>query len=140
MVKRTPPQFRRELLDVLRKIRDEGPVLRNFGLITNISEMVKPQLVVESLVIQVMVNRCGHYSESNSIQDIWQHPEMLSVMHKLIMMLENNDSYLWVKPSRLETMTAQRDQMAAALKALIKSPNDTRVLANAHLALNNSVR
>jgi len=102
MNKRTPVQFRRQLLEVLRKIRDEGPAFPEFGLFRNIDEMIKTTMIVESIVIDVLINRSGGVNRTSWVGDVWKNPHMLSVMHKMISFIENEHHYLWMKPSRRE--------------------------------------
>lgn len=102
MTKRTPVQFRRQLLEVLRKIRDEGPIRPDFGLWFNIDEMMKCTTMVEFIVVDILINRSGGVNKTSWVGDVWKNPHMLSVMHKMISFLENDDRYVWMKPSRHE--------------------------------------
>jgi hypothetical protein len=107
MIKRTPAQFRRQLLEVLRKIRDEGPVRKDFGLWVNIDELIKTTMIVECIVVDILINRAGGANRTSWVGDVWKNPHMLGVMHKMISFLENDDRYVWAKPSRFELMRTE---------------------------------
>lgn len=97
MARRTDAQLRRELLAALRRLRDEGPTKRHFGIFGNLKPLI---LLNQSEFFAVS----GFYNEMVKVygkpfphqgNDKWvNNPKLISILHRMITHMENQTYYL----------------------------------------------
>ena len=97
MARRTDAQLRRDLLAALRRLRDEGPTKRHFGIFGNLKPLI---LLSEDELINVFC----FYNEVVKVygkpfphpgNDKWvNNPKLISILHRMITHMENQTYYL----------------------------------------------
>lgn len=97
MARRTDAQLRRDLLAALRRLRDEGPTKRHFGIFGNL----KPLILLNGCEFFLI---SGFYNEMVKIygnpfphqgNDKWvNNPKLISILNRMITHMENQTYYL----------------------------------------------
>lgn len=91
--------YRRELLTVLRRIRDEGPLKRHIGIIGNVGALTDFKWTDQeyrwaTYLFNEMVRIYGDpFSHAN--KDKWlNNPTLITILNRMISHMENQNYYL----------------------------------------------